>query len=88
MAFSWSRKRRGLLLNECINFSEHIQSKMSKCYKIIGLIKKLSSDLSRDAFLRFISHLLDRLWIMVISFTANFMYHSKIKLRVFDINHL
>ena len=33
-------------------FIEHIERKMNKCYKIIGVIKTLSSDLPPDALLR------------------------------------
>ena len=36
----------------CLNISRHLQSKTSKCYKIIGLIKKLSIHLLREALLR------------------------------------
>ena len=40
------------LLDECLNFNEFIQRNINKCYTIIGIIKKLSSDLPRDALLR------------------------------------
>ena len=42
----------GLLLDERLNFNEHIQRKMNKCYRIIGVNKKISSDLRRDALQR------------------------------------
>ena len=41
-----------MLLDSHLNFSEHVQSKTNKCYKIIGLIKKLSIHLPRKALLR------------------------------------
>ena len=37
-----SQKHLGLILDERLNFTEHINSKTSKCDKLIGLTKKLS----------------------------------------------
>ena len=34
------------------NFNEHLESKINKCYKIIGFPKRLSNKLLRDGFLR------------------------------------
>ena len=42
----------GLLLDKRLSFNEHIQSAMNKCYKMIGVIKRLSVNLSCDALLR------------------------------------
>ena len=42
VALSPSVKHLDMLLDSCLNFDEHVQSKTNKCYKIIGLIKKLS----------------------------------------------
>ena len=50
VASSPSVKHLGMLLDS--RFNEHVQSKMNKCYKIIGLIKKLSVHLPREALLR------------------------------------
>ena len=41
-----------MLLDSRLNFNEHVQSKTNKCYKIIGIIKKLSIHLTREALLR------------------------------------
>ena len=41
-----------MLLDTRLNFYDHVQSKMNKCYMIIGLIKKLSMHLPREALLR------------------------------------
>ena len=41
-----------MLLYSRLNFNEHVQSKTNKCYKMIGLIKKLSIHLPREALLR------------------------------------
>ena len=41
VASSPSVKDLGMLLDSRLNFNKHVQSKMNKCYKIIGLIKKL-----------------------------------------------
>ena len=38
-----------MLLDSCLNFDEHMQS---KCYKIIGVTKKLSIHLARETLLR------------------------------------
>ena len=48
-----SQKHLGLILNERLNFNEHLESKINKCYKIVGFLKRLSNRrLSRDPFLR------------------------------------
>ena len=47
-----SVKHLGMLLESSLNFNEHIQNKTDKCYKIIGLIKKWSIHLPREAFFR------------------------------------
>ena len=47
-----THKHLGLLLDKRSNFKEHIQSKMNKCYKMIGVIKRLSVNLPRNALLR------------------------------------
>ena len=41
-----------MLLDSRLNFNEHVQSETNKCCKIIGLIKKLSIHLPREALLR------------------------------------
>ena len=41
-----SHKHLGLILDSKLNFNEHIESKITKCNEIIGLIKKLSLILS------------------------------------------
>ena len=45
-------KHLGLLLEKRLSFNEHIQSKMNKCYTMIGVIERLSVNLPRDALLR------------------------------------
>ena len=40
-----TQKSLGLLMDQQLNFSEHIQSKMNKCYKMIGVIIRLSVNL-------------------------------------------
>ena len=52
MASSPSVKLLGMLLDSRLNCNEHVQSKRNKCYKIIGLIKKLSIHLPREPLLR------------------------------------
>ena len=45
-------KHLGLLLDKRLRFNEHIQSKMNKCCKMIGVIKTLSLNLPRNKLLR------------------------------------
>ena len=52
IASSPSVKHLGMLLGSRLNFNEHVLSKTNKYYKIIGLIKKLSKHLPREALLR------------------------------------
>ena len=47
-----TQKHLGILLEKRLSFKEHIQSKMNKCYKVIGVIKRLSINIPRDALLR------------------------------------
>ena len=46
-----SQKHLGLVLDSKLNFNKHIESKITKCNKIIGLMKKLSQFLSRKSLL-------------------------------------
>ena len=47
-----TQKHPGLILDEWLKFTEHINSKISKCDKLIGIIKKLSISFPRNALLR------------------------------------
>ena len=44
-----SQKHLGLVLDSKLNFNEHIERKITKCNKIINLMKKLSRFLSRKS---------------------------------------
>ena len=44
-----SQKHLRLILDSKIDFSEHIDNKINKCNKIIGIMKRLSSMLSRKS---------------------------------------
>ena len=44
-------KHLGLILGSKLSFNEHIESKITKCNKIIGLMKKLSLVISRKSLL-------------------------------------
>ena len=46
-----SQKHLDLILDSKLNFNEYIESKITKCNKIIGLMKKLSLTLSRKSLL-------------------------------------
>ena len=45
------QKHLGRILDEWFNSTEHINSKISKCDKSIGIIKKLSISFPRNALL-------------------------------------
>ena len=47
-----TQKHPGLILDEWLKFTEHINSKISICDKLIGIIKKLSISFPRNALLR------------------------------------
>ena len=47
-----TNKHLGLLLDKRLIFKEHIQSKIKRCYKKIGVIKVLSVNLPRDVLQR------------------------------------
>ena len=66
VASSHSVKHLGMLLDSRLNFNEHVQSKINKCYKIIGLIKNFQYTYQEKHYLGFISHLLDVTWTMAI----------------------
>ena len=40
------------MLDKQLNFNDHVQSKMTKCYMMIDIIKRLSVNILRDALLR------------------------------------
>ena len=46
-----SQKHLGLVLDSKLNFNEHMESTITKCNKIIGLMKKLSQFLARNSLL-------------------------------------
>ena len=46
-----THKHLGLLLDKRLSFNEHIQSKMNRCYKMIGIIKRLFVNVSRYVLL-------------------------------------
>ena len=47
------QKRLGLVLDSKLSFNEHVNQKINKCNRIIGLLKRLSRILSRDQLLKF-----------------------------------
>ena len=47
-----SQKHVGLTLDGRLNFNEHLESKINKCFTVIGFLKRLSSKLTRNALLR------------------------------------
>ena len=47
-----SQKHLGFVLDKRLNFAEHINSKISKCDNLIGIVKKLSFSFPRNALLK------------------------------------
>ena len=45
-----SQKHLGLVLDSKVDFNEHVNNKINKCNKSIGIMKKLSLTLSRNSF--------------------------------------
>ena len=46
-----NQKHLGVALDSNLNFNTHIDQKIKKCNKMIGLIRRLSVNLPRNAFL-------------------------------------
>ena len=57
-----------LVLDQQLNFNNHIQSKMTKCYKMIGIVKRLSVNICCWGL---INHLSDPIWTTEILFMTN-----------------
>ena len=47
-----SQKHLELILDERLNFNEHLESKINKCYKSTGFLKRLFNKQPRDTLLR------------------------------------
>ena len=47
-----SLKHLERILDERLNFNEHLENKINKCFKIVGFLKSLSNKLSRDVLFR------------------------------------
>ena len=47
-----SQKHVGLILDERVNFNEHLEDKIDKCFEIIGFLERLSNKLPSDVPLR------------------------------------
>ena len=46
-----SQKHLGLFLDNTLDFNKYLDEKINKCNKIIGMMKKLSSSVSRQSLL-------------------------------------
>ena len=46
-----SKKHLGLFLDNKLDFNKHLDEKINKCNKIIGMMKKLSTSVSRQSLL-------------------------------------
>ena len=64
-----------MLLDSCSNFNDHVQSKISKWYKLIGVI------ICTPTYLMFTRHLLDTAISFLINLIKN---HSIVELKVFN----
>ena len=47
----FSQKHLGLFLDNKLDFKKHLDEKINKCHKIIGMMKKLSKSVSRPSLL-------------------------------------
>ena len=45
------QKHLGIILDSKLDFNIHVNNKIKKCYKIIGIIKRLSASVPRKALL-------------------------------------
>ena len=45
------QKHLGLIIDSKLDFNEHIENKINKCYKIIGIMERLCLILSRKSLL-------------------------------------
>ena len=78
-----SQKHLGLVLDQELNFNDDIQSKITKCYKMIGIIKRLSVNIPGDALLRIYKSFISPIWTAEILFMTNvLMSNLKIKLKI------
>lgn len=71
-----SQKHFSLILDEKLNFNEHIQFKVIKYNKVLGIIKRLSKILPCDGLLIIYKSFLDLIWITPTSYTINLINKS------------
>ena len=70
-----SQKHLGLVFGQQLNFNDHIQSKMTNCYRMVGIIKRLSVNIPR----------VNPIWTTEILFMTNLITsHLKAKLKIFS----
>ena len=81
-----THKHLRLLLDKRLSFNKYIQSKMNKCCKMTGVVKRLSVSLPRDTLLRIYKSFIRPLWITKTLFMTNQIASLlKAKLRIFNI---
>lgn len=84
--FDKHKSQSGLLLAKRLSFNEHVQSKMNKCCKMTGVVKRLSVSLPRDTLLRIYKSFIRPLWITKTLFMTNQITSLlKTKFKIFNI---
>ena len=66
-----SQKHLGLFLDNKLGFNKHIEEKINKCNKIIGMMKKISTSVSRQSLLTIYKSFVRPILIVGTSFMAN-----------------
>ena len=65
-------KHLGIILDLNLDFNIHVDNKILKSYKIIGIIKRLSASVQRRPLLTIYTNpLSDHIWTMEISYIIN-----------------
>lgn len=83
-----SQKHVGLIMDDKLSFDVHVQTKVSKCYQIIEILRRLPIILSRDALLTlykmFIRLHLDYQTLYMTNLKMNYFVK---RLKAFKIKH-
>ena len=65
------QKHLGIVLDSKLNFNAHVDQKIKKCNRIIGLIRRLSINLPRNSLLTIYKSFIDLISTMVIFYMIN-----------------
>ena len=65
------QKQLGIVLDSKLNFDSRFDQKIKKCDELVGLIRRLSVNPLRNAFLKYLNFLLDLIWTMATFYMVN-----------------